>query len=323
VGTETTTHSLQEAITFLVTEYSIDLIHDTRRFCAMLGDLAPRQSKEIKQIKLVLEFGFSKDIIDIHKAPISDAARGRQRLINRITEEIGLAPDKVNEILDNLLNPLLWVGVDEEVYKAYQSASSGDSQGQQEFALMYLFGTKVDRDPVEAAKWMEKAAGQGNAEAQMRLGVLYSIGVGVEQSYEKAFEYTKKAADRKLLRAIYNLGVMYLYGIGTSKDIAMSAERFMEAANQGFAKAMIKLGQAYDNGLGVNRDSNKAFELYRKAMLKDNSDPRAYSGMARHYEHGLGVDKDPEKSQQLKQLAEERQEKGVCEEIKQLVDSLR
>jgi TPR repeat protein len=288
----------------------------------MLGDLAPRQSKEIKQIKLVLEFGFSKDIAAIHEAPISDSARGRQRLTNRITEEIGLAPEKVNEILDNLLNPLIWVGVDEEVYKVYQRANNGDSQGQQEFALMCLFGSKVDKDPLEAAKWMAKAAEQGNAEAQMRMGVLYSIGVGVEQNNVKAFEYTKKAADKKLLRAVYNLGVMHLYGIGTPKDVSTSVELFNAAANQGFAKAMIKLGQAYDSGLGVNRDSNKAFDLYRKALLKDNSAPGPYLEMARHYEYGLGVEKDQEKSQQLKQLAEDRKDNGVCEEIRQLADSL-
>jgi len=59
---------------------------------------------------------------------------------------------------------------------------------------MYYNGQGVQRDYVEAAKWVRKAAEQGYAPAQADLGVMYWNGQGVPQDAVLAYMWLNLAA---------------------------------------------------------------------------------------------------------------------------------
>ena len=58
-----------------------------------------------------------------------------------------------------------------------QAAELGDGEAQYQLAQFYLAGTGVPADPMEAARWMSKAAEQGVSAAFERLGALYAEGL--------------------------------------------------------------------------------------------------------------------------------------------------
>jgi TPR repeat protein len=51
----------------------------------------------------------------------------------------------------------------------------------------------VDKDPAEAVKWFEKAAGQGLTGSMTTLAMMYEAGNGVEQDIDKANELYRAA----------------------------------------------------------------------------------------------------------------------------------
>ncbi len=83
---------------------------------------------------------------------------------------------------------------------------------------MYLTGTAVPQDEVEAAKWYRLAAEQGYAKAQFKLGVLYDFGKGVAADDAEAVRWYRLAATQGHATAQNNLGAMYAEGQGTPRD---------------------------------------------------------------------------------------------------------
>ena len=81
-------------------------------------------------------------------------------------------------------------------------------------------GVGLPKYPVEAVKWLCRAADQGNAKAQFNLGVCYTQGEGVPLDHAEAVKWFLKAADQKDAEAQYNLGVCYRDGQGVAKDEA-------------------------------------------------------------------------------------------------------
>jgi hypothetical protein len=110
-------------------------------------------------------------------------------------------------------------------------AEKGDAQDQMYVGMWYLTGTEgYTKDPVEAAKWLQKSADQGNADGENMLGQLYANGNGVP------------------------------------KDFAKAVDLFQKSAAQGNPHGCTSLGRAYEKGVGgLPQDNQKAIEWYRKA----------------------------------------------------------
>jgi hypothetical protein len=311
--------SFQEAVRKIVTDFTIDILLDTPRFCAMLGDLAPQQQKECKIVKFAFEFGIGKEIVTIQSRPVSERSLGRARIERKMTDDIGLSGDRVVFLLENLFDPLAWIGVPEHVIESYNKANEGDAIAEFEYGNMLFEGKEVDRDITEAVRWFESAADKSVTDAQHKLGVLYAIGVGVEKDYSKAYEYTLAAAKQNLLMSTYNLAIFLANGIGVEVNEQKASEELQFASTHGFAKAMNKLGWFYEHGIGVNADAKKAAELYKKAFVKNAGDPEPYENLARLYEQGLGVEQDISKAGQLRSLAAKRAGAGWVNEVKVLL----
>ena len=73
-------------------------------------------------------------------------------------------------------------------------AEAGDPEAQVALAGLYLSGTGVARDPVEAARWYRLAAQRGDPVAQLNLGDLYARGLGVGRDLVQAYLWLSLSA---------------------------------------------------------------------------------------------------------------------------------
>lgn len=131
---------------------------------------------------------------------------------------------------------------------------------------MYLRGSTVPQNFLEAKKWLSAAAAQGNLAAQNDLAYIYYNGLGGEREYPKALELYEKAALQGDALAQANTGLMYATGTGTDTDKARGYAWYSLAASRGNTTAAINR-----NNLMVemsweelNRAQGLSLELYRK-----------------------------------------------------------
>lgn len=94
----------------------------------------------------------------------------------------------------------------------------------------------------------------------------YVHGDGVEKDPRREFEIMKRAAEAGLPIGIYNIAKGYLYGDGVSKDVAR-AERYLERAVElGVPEAFLTTGEVWEKGLNGSVDLERARHFYRKAQ---------------------------------------------------------
>lgn len=122
-------------------------------------------------------------------------------------------------------------------------AEGGDPRAQLRLGMAYFKGAGVERDPVLALKWIQKAADQGYAQAQYTLGAMHHAGRGALQSFPLAFRWFELAAQQNHAEAQYSLGSMYRNGQGVPVDKSKAYVWFNLAAAQGNERA----GEARDN----------------------------------------------------------------------------
>jgi TPR repeat protein len=73
-------------------------------------------------------------------------------------------------------------------------ANQGDPNAQFYVGYILEVGQGVAKNPVQAAKWYERAAKQGNAKAQLRLGNMLEAGNGVQKNIAQAYFLTLLAS---------------------------------------------------------------------------------------------------------------------------------
>ncbi|WP_439258321.1 tetratricopeptide repeat protein, partial [Lonepinella sp. BR2271] len=73
-----------------------------------------------------------------------------------------------------------------EINDLTTKAEAGDFFAQLSLGFKYDIGEGVEKDPVKAVYWYQKAAEQGNAKAQYNLALNYYDGQGVKQDYKQA-----------------------------------------------------------------------------------------------------------------------------------------
>ena len=101
-------------------------------------------------------------------------------------------------------------------------AIKGDVDAQSNLAIIYLFGSGVPRDYVQAALWYRKAAEQGDAYSQASLGDMYSQGDGVPKDAKQAVHWYTKAAEQGNTSAQNSLALMYESGDVLPKDVVLA-----------------------------------------------------------------------------------------------------
>lgn len=130
---------------------------------------------------------------------------------------------------------------------------------------MYLRGSMVPQNYLEAKKWLSQGARQGSMAAQNDLAYLYYNGLGRERDYEQALALYEKAALQGDSMAQANTGLMYATGTGTATDKAKGYAWYSLAASRGNTIAAINrnnlmVDMSWEE---LNRAQAISLDLYR------------------------------------------------------------
>ncbi len=152
-----------------------------------------------------------------------------------------------------------------------RAALAGYDSALSRLGLMYFNGTPVVKQDVELAlEYLEKAAITEHPEALTLLGAVYFEGSEVERDIEKGFQYSYKGAVAGYPEAQYNLSLYYLDGLSGRVDLENGLKWLSLSVEQQCSKAEILLASLYVDGDLVSRDRDKAYELYLRAIYKND-----------------------------------------------------
>jgi TPR repeat protein len=172
-----------------------------------------------------------------------------------------------------------------------QAAELGLSDAQNSLAVCLESGVDpTEEDKAEAVKWYRKAAEQGHSTAQFSLAVCYDDDRGVETDMVEAAKWYRKAAEQGHIHAQSSLALCYDTGAGVEKDYVEAVKWHRKAAEQDHEYAQYSLAVCYDTGSGVEEDMVEAVKWYRQAAEQGVKD--AQRQLVKCYRCGIGVDKD-------------------------------
>lgn len=122
-----------------------------------------------------------------------------------------------------------------------ERALAGDVEAAWRVGVEYADGkpSSVQRDWVEARKWMTMAAKGGDPRAIFDLGSYYEYGMGVPADLPRAFTLYLEAARRGHPQGQYNAGNMLETGDGTAVDEIEGLKWYLLAAEQGMVSVQL------------------------------------------------------------------------------------
>ncbi len=159
----------------------------------------------------------------------------------------------------------------------------------------YAQGLGVEKDPVQAVAWYQKAADLENPDAQYALGRLYEKEAGSKRRFWRRPEFVrlyKLAANQGLAQAQHALGDCYEHKKGFRiRHRKKAAKQYRSAAEQGFALAQNALARFHEAGIGgVEYNIPEARKLLEAAAAQGLPIARYNFGI--FHEEGIGGDKN-------------------------------
>jgi TPR repeat protein len=158
-------------------------------------------------------------------------------------------------------------------------------------AMRLRRGQGMNRDLVQSAALLERAAQAGFAQAQLALAEAYEFGLGITADAAKAQALRKEVtrtqpdllappAAKEVVAApspaptlsaeqakvTYDQAVRLRRGEGVMRDFARSTTLLQQAAEAGLAEAKQALAESYEYGLGVPADPRRAAALRQAAL---------------------------------------------------------
>ena len=125
----------------------------------------------------------------------------------------------------------------------HESADLDDANAMEELAECYRTGDGINKDGLEAERWLLRSATKGNSSAMVLLGAMYYLGDDIAASYDDAAKWFQRAADLKNPAAMYDLAKMYEEGLGVKRNVDMAKKWYQDSADLGNAEAQRRLAE--------------------------------------------------------------------------------
>lgn len=169
----------------------------------------------------------------------------------------------------------------------------------------FLFNIKesVDDSKKRGFNLIYKAADRNYTKAQMYMARIYKKGMydGCVNN-EQYIYWLRRAAEYGDTKAIYKLAVELLAGKNTNVNYEKAfllLNKLVELDYDDMYKDMsyVPLALMYEEGLGLVKDTQKAFSLYKKGAILNDS--KAEYNLGRCYEKGIGIEVNLFKAQEF------------------------
>lgn len=247
--------SITELLYFLINKNGIEYWANDKGINGYLNDYFPEKIEIRNDIKLLLEQGFSRWIIEWY------SIRPSREEIKKKIDEVSFYGN-VDEFIDSimfLVGSLIKEGTvvtSPAFYKEYAATcldiekkvialKKAIQYGADEETELELANLKITIDSEAGLKILQNLAERGNVEALLRLAKIYESGVGVQQDYQREIEYLNKAILNNSAEAMFQLGRLYMLGLGFAKNKQTAIELFERAAEQRHVKANYQLYFVY------------------------------------------------------------------------------
>jgi hypothetical protein len=158
----------------------------------------------------------------------------------------------------------------QEHAKLVARANAGDAAALTKIGALFGRGEGVERNPIHAAWWYQRAIDAGSATAALNLAQMYRHGEGVPQNITRGVELTRLAAERGMTVAKCNLGVMLLSGEDCVTDFVGARQWLQAAHDEGDDLASLALAPLLAQGLGGPRDLERARSYLRRLANRGN-----------------------------------------------------
>jgi len=175
-----------------------------------------------------------------------------------------------------IANPALAQSPDEPLALLRTAAEKGSTSAERTLGRLYLNGTLVQRDPLEARRWLEQAVSHGDATSLVILADLYSGRFGDAPdpaATERLLEQALASSTPKAAPAL----AAHLIKAGRVADAVAVLERAGDAGN---SEALIELGVMFLGGNMVPRDLARAEGYFDRASALTGSTPKAETDLA-------------------------------------------
>jgi hypothetical protein len=140
-----------------------------------------------------------------------------------------------------------------------RAADKGSAFAKSKLAWMHAEGMGVVRD-LEAAHALYSSAAETDAAAAYSLGWMHWTGQGAKKNPAEARKWFERAAGAGHALAQCYLGSCYWSAIGTLRDEGKAALWYLRSAKQGNAEAQSHIGHLYADGIGVPRNDVEAYK---------------------------------------------------------------
>ena len=145
-------------------------------------------------------------------------------------------------------------------------AEGGDIEAQMLLVFIFTNGfaaAEVEKNDIEAVKWLRRAAEQGFLDAQVALGNFHAEGRGVSKDFKQAVFFWQKAAKRGHAEAQFNLAVCFFSGNGVPQSLVESYKWANLASAQGKEDA-----QRFRDNLASKMGSAEIAQAQRRAIAE-------------------------------------------------------
>ena len=152
--------------------------------------------------------------------------------------------------------------------KGCEAGDAGNCLG---LGFMYLSGTDVPKDEVQAAGLFKKACDGKTMAGCTTLATMYLFGQGVPKDMGRAAAALKLACSGGDPFGCGILGALYLDGLGVPRDHARAAGLYKQACDSKVWMGCTSLGGMYAAGTGVEKNEARAAALYKQACDAGNA----------------------------------------------------
>lgn len=177
-----------------------------------------------------------------------------------------------------------------------------DPSAQFRLGQIFLNGEGLEKNEVEALRWLQKSAESNNADAVAMIGIMHFHGDGVPANKEKAIEYYKRAIKLGSNRGMASFSTLLLNNKNRTKDDVETAHRLLKTAvSNNSPAAKFIMSRYYDQGILTGEDNPKQLfkeavtANYKDAVIFDsqmtilhNQDPAAIKKAAEYLEKNKG-----------------------------------
>lgn len=151
-------------------------------------------------------------------------------------------------------------------------ALQGDPAAQTLVAEIYSRGLGVQRDPIRAAEFYEKAAEQNVPEALFQFAMMLLEDSPEFNDAERGYDLMKRAAEAGHRLAQFNLAQMIVARSTTESGLAQAAVYYEKAAEAGLPDAQYAMAQLYRTGRGGKAVDPEKARLWLEKAAAQNFD---------------------------------------------------